>query len=230
MTPARPARPGDRLRAPARAWAAAAALLPSAAALALPADRLTRCAADAACLARLEPDALRAAGGAVRREGAALTLRFGPHPEARFVDQPPLRHHYLGRLDGLALHLVRGEGAGATPAWWLVSEAGQAPLRVDAPPVPGPGGRHFVVALGHTLTLYQRAGERWSRHYRFEAPEGLRWEVRGWRADEAAVRLAWHWPQAPQACPGQPANGLLQLRDGPYGWDLVPQAPRHCAH
>ena len=41
--------------------------------------------------------------------------------------------------------------------------------------------------------------------------------------------LEWLWPEAPSACPGQPAQGGLQLRDGPFGWDLVPPAPRPCA-
>jgi hypothetical protein len=191
-------------------------------------DAVARCGADNACLTRLEAAALRDSSGAVQREGPALTLQFGLQPAARFADQGPLTHRYLGRLDGVQLHLVRAWAPNQLPYYWLVSEGGQAPLKVDALPTPGPGGRHFVVANGAGLALYQRSGARWSLQYRFDAPPGLSWAVRGWRADAAAVRLDWIWPEAPSACHGQAAQGSLQLRDGPYGWDLLPPAPTRC--
>ncbi len=187
-----------------------------------------RCGGDAACLSRLEAQALRESGGAVRREGHELVVQPGSRAPARFVDQPPLSHRYLGRLEGLQLHAVRVEGVGQRAAWWLVDDAGQPPLKVDALPVPGPGGRHFVVVDGNVLSLYQRSGPRWALVIRFDAAPGLVWTVKGWRADEAAVRLEWTWPEGPAACAGQAAQGQLQLRDGPYGWDLVPEAPRRC--
>jgi hypothetical protein len=234
--PARPLLPGRAPRAGARwaAWAALVVLGLAGAAAADPVhgplhERLGRCGDDAACLAGLERDALRRAGSAARRQGPELVLQFGAHAPARFVDQPPVTHLYLGRLDGAPLHVVRAAQPGRLPAWWLVGEGAQPPLRADALPVPGPLGRHLVVASGASLALYVRAGDRWSMPYRFDAPTGLTWEVRGWRADEAAVRLGWAWPEGPSACAGQAAQGALQLRDGPYGWDLVPEAPRRCS-
>lgn len=105
--------------------------------------------------------ALRQSGGAARREGAELIVQSGAPVPARFIDQPQANHHYLGRLDGLRLHAIRAASSGQPPAWWLVGEAGQ-PLKVDALPVAGPGGRHFVVVKGNSLALYQRSGTRWS--------------------------------------------------------------------
>ena len=189
---------------------------------------IQQCGADAACLGQLEAHALRDGAGAAKREGPQLTLQFGLQPAARFVDQPPLAHTYLGRLDGILLHLVRAATPTQLPTYWLVGESGQTPLRVEALPSPAPGGRHFVVASGNVLALYQRSGPRWSLQYRFEAAPGLSWAVKSWRDDAAAVRLEWLWPEAPAACPGQPAQGGLQLRDGPFGWDLVPPAPHQC--
>jgi hypothetical protein len=191
-------------------------------------DAIQHCGGDAACLGQLEAAALRDSAGAVRREGAQLTLQFGLQAAARFVDQPPITNLYLGRLDGVLLHVVRAAQPGRPASWWLVGESGQAPLAVDALPVGGPGGRHFVVAAGQALALYQRSAARWSLQYRYEAAPGLSWAVKSWRADAAAVRLEWIWPEAPAACAGQPAQGQLQLRDGPYGWDLVPEPPRRC--
>lgn len=192
-------------------------------------DTIQHCGADAACLARLEVAALRDSAAAVRRDGPQLTLQFGLQPPVRFVDQAPLGHQYLGRLDGVLLHVVRAAQAGRPSSYWLVGESGQAPLQVDALPSPAPGGRHFVVASGNTLALYQRSGPRWSLQFRYEAAPGLSWAVKGWRADAAAVRLEWLWPEARNACAGQATQGALQLRDGPYGWDLVPEPPHACA-
>jgi hypothetical protein len=191
-------------------------------------DSIARCGSDAACLSRLEAAALRDSGGKVRREGAELIVQAGLQAPARFIDQPPVIHQYLGRLDGLQLHAVRVASPGQRAAWWLVGDAGQPLLKIDALPVAGPGGRHFVVANGNGLSLYQRSGARWSLQFRFDAAPGLSWSVKGWRADEAAVRLEWIWPDAPEACAGQGTQGQLQLRDGPYGWDLVPEAPHRC--
>lgn len=191
-------------------------------------DAITHCGADAACLAQLESAALRDSSGTVQREGPQLTLQFGLQPPTRFADQGPVVHRYLGKLDTLLLHLVRAWAPNQLPAYWLVSESGQAPLKIDALPAAAPGGRQFVVASGGALALYQRSGPRWSLQYRFDAPQGLSWAVKGWRADAAAVRLDWIWPEAPAACHGQAAQGTLQLRDGPYGWDLVPEPPKRC--
>lgn len=192
-------------------------------------ETLQHCGAEPACLAQLEHAAIRESGGAAKREGLQLTLQFGLNPPARFVDQPLLVHTYVGRLDGMALHVVRASSPAQRALFYLIGESDQAPLRVEALPVPGPGGRNFVVANGNTLTLYQRSGARWALQYRFEAAQGLIWAVKGWRADAAAVRLEWLWPEAPAACQGQQAQGALQLRDGPYGWDLVPPPPARCA-
>ena len=191
-------------------------------------DAITRCGGDTACLSRLEARALRDSGGTVRREGAELVVQSGSQAPARFIDQGAVSHQYLGRLDGLQLHAVRAAPAGQSTSWWLVGDAGQPPLKVDALPVVGPGGRHFVVVNGNGLSLFQRSGARWSMQFRFDAAPGLSWAVKGWRADEAAVRLEWLWPEAPAQCHGQAAQGQLQLRDGPYGWDLVPEAPHRC--
>jgi hypothetical protein len=191
-------------------------------------DSITRCGGEAACLSRLEALALRESNGAAHREGSELIVQSGPQAPARFIDQPPVGHHYLGRLDGLPLQVVRVAASGQRAAWWLVGDAGQPPLRVDALPVVGPGGRHFVVANGNGLSLYQRSGMRWSLQFRFDAAPGLSWAVKGWRADEAAVRLEWIWPEAAAACAGQVTQGQLQLRDGPFGWDLFPEAPHRC--
>lgn len=204
------------------------ATLAPASACAVGLETIQQCGSDTACLGRLETAALRESSGAAKREGAQLTLQFGLHPASRFVDQPPQTHVYLGRLDGVLLHIVRVAAPSHPPAYWLVGESGQPPLRVDALPSGGPGGRHFVVASGHVLALYQRSGPRWSLQYRFEAAPGLSWAVKSWREDGAAVRLEWIWPEASAACPGQPSQGSLQLRDGPYGWDFVPQPPRRC--
>ncbi|HJV70670.1 hypothetical protein [Ideonella sp.] len=214
----------------AHAWAASLVLaLASASSPAVSPDAVQRCGAEPACLARLEATALRDSAGTARRDGRQLVLQFGLHPPSSFVDQPPVTHLYLGRLDGVLLHVVRAAQTGQPSRWWLVGESGQAPLVVDALPVAAPGGRQFVVTSGNSLSLYQRSGPRWSLQYRFDAAPGLVWGVKGWRADAAAVRLEWLWPEAPAACAGQAAQGQLQLRDGPYGWDLVPEAPRRCA-
>ncbi len=210
----------------AAAWSLAVAATPAGA---VTVEAVQHCGADGACLAQLEAAGLRDSAGAVRRDGGQLTLQFGLQAPTRFVDQAPVSHLYLGRLDGVLLHLVRAAQPGRPSRWWLVGESGQAPLAVDALPVAGPGSRHFVVAAGHTLALYQRAGPRWSLQYRYEAAPGLSWLVKGWRADAAAVRLEWIWPEGPSACAGQAAQGQLQLRDGPYGWDLVPEPPRRCS-
>lgn len=208
--------------------AAMAALLGPGSAAAVTADAIAHCGADSGCLSQLEATGIRESGGAVRRDGGQITLQFGLQPPARFSDEPPVAHIYVGRLDGILLHVVRATAPGKLPVWWLVGESGQQPLKVDALPNPAPGGRQFVVAAGNTLALYQRSGPRWSLQYRLEAPPGLGWAVKGWRPDAAAVRLEWIWPEAPSACAGQAAQGQLQLRDGPYGWDLVPQPPRRC--
>lgn len=207
---------------------ALALLAATASAGAVGVDSIAHCGAEAACLAQLESAALRDSAGTALRDGPQLTLQFGLHPATRFVDQGPLTHRYLGKLDGVLLHLVRASAPGQLPAYWLVGESGQAALKIDALPVPSPGGRLFVVASGNALALYQRSGPRWSLQYRFDAPSGLSWAVKAWRPDAAAVRLDWIWPEAPAACHGQAAQGSLQLRDGPYGWDLVPEAPKRC--
>jgi hypothetical protein len=212
----------------ARACAAALGLCAGTPVVAVTSEAIVHCGGEVACLGQLEAAALRENPSVARREGAQLSLQFGLQPATRFVDQPPVTHLYLGRLDGVQLHVVRAAQAGRPARWWLVGESGQPPLAVDALPVGGPGGRHFVVAAGQALALYQRSGARWSLQYRYEAPPGLNWAVRGWRADAAAVKLEWIWPEAPAACAGQAAQGQLQLRDGPYGWDLVPEPPRRC--
>src|ERR1043165_8132261 len=95
-------------------------------------EAIAHCGADAACLAQLEAAALRESAGTVQRDGSALPLQVGLQPPARFVDQGPLVHRYLGKLDGVLLHLVRAWAPNQLPAWWLVGESGQAPLKIDA--------------------------------------------------------------------------------------------------
>src|SRR5689334_14581928 len=86
---------------------ALALLAVAASAHAIGVDAVAHCGAEAACLAQLETAALRVSEGTAQRDGPQLTMQFGLHPPARFIDQGPLTHRYLGRIDGVLLHLVR---------------------------------------------------------------------------------------------------------------------------
>jgi hypothetical protein len=189
-----------------------------------------------ACAASAETRALREASARARREGASLFLTRADGA-MRFDDVAGhQRHRYLGPLDNTGLDLVAGWRDGHTH-FWLVDPASARVLQAGALPWPSPDGRLLVVAAptlgaqGGTLDLYLHAGPRWSRLYRLEAPPGVGFEFQSWRADGAAVRLAWirRSVAGAKATTGSDAcSGTIQLRDGPYGWDLVPELPDRC--
>lgn len=184
------------------------------------------------CVDAAEAKALRDPEPPARREGRQLQLSL-PSGVLRFEDDITAgrRHRYLGLLDGTGWLLVAGLKAGQTHVW-LIDPQTSLQLELDGLPWPSPDGRLLAVATparadqGGLLALHLRAGQRWSRLYFFEAPKGLGFEVKSWRQDSAAVRLGWTRQPAAGAAAG--CNGLTQLRDGPYGWDLVPEVPATC--
>lgn len=218
----------------------------SAEALHLALDRCSGPAPDA-CLEALERTALAQAAGAVQREGHVLVLATQAGP-VRFDDHRPAtgqapgyaateRHRYLGRLNEVDAHWVLALPPGApleAARYWLVSDAGPPVLALEELPWPSPGGRLLVFARAvagprpSVLGLYMKAGTRWSLVYRYEAPAGLNYQFRSWRNDGAAVRLEWERTGAARACATQAGSGSIQLRDGPYGWDLVAPVPASC--
>lgn len=188
------------------------------------------------CAASAESKALRDAAARARREGGRLSLSHAGGG-LQFDDVAgSQRHRYLGPLDNTGLDLVAGWREGHAH-YWLVDPTSARVLDADALPWPSPDGRLLVVAAptrgaqGGTLDLYLHAGPRWSRLYRLEAPRGVDFEFQSWRADGAAVRLAWSRHAVPgtaSAAASESCSGPIQLRDGPYGWDLVPELPDRC--
>lgn len=181
-----------------------------------------------ACLEVLEARALRAQASVARRSGAQLTVVPGSGlAPLNFQDQAgdALVYRYLGPLPGTDLHLVAQLAQGGAVRFQPVGPGMGAGVRLNAPPWPSPDGRLLGVAVAATagqvgqLALWGRVGPQWRMQYSFDPDPGMGFEFKGWRADGAALRLAWH-------CPRQ--AGATQLRDGPYGWDLVPPPPAHC--
>ena len=133
----------------------------------------------------------------------------------------------------IATQLVLTLEDGQRPVFEWVAPGAQSALRLDALPWPAPGGRLMVVVAGAdgepggSITLWQRAGNRWSQQFRYEPPGSVIYQFHNWRADGAALRLDWQrGATSGQRC--QPRQGSLQLRDGPYGWDFVPAPPAAC--
>ncbi|OYT89559.1 MAG: hypothetical protein CFE46_03900 [Burkholderiales bacterium PBB6] len=187
------------------------------------------------CLQIRETRALTEASGSVSRNAARLTVQRPDAPPVAFTDDSTSRHHFLGAVDELQASLVLQQGPEQPARVWLVPAQGQ-PLKLDNLPVPAPGGRLLaVVGTGEVvvgdapgsatsrISLWQRAGARWSRQFSFSAPEGVQFQWRSWRADAAAARLDW---QRQGHC--GPSQGSVQLRDGPYGWELYPEPPAAC--
>ncbi|HSI57730.1 MAG TPA: hypothetical protein VLA16_09245 [Ideonella sp.] len=214
---------------------------------------LAQCAAPPAegCLAALEARALKEAAGQAERAGPWLSLQTTGGP-VRFDDRRAVvatnattpaaggagpRNYYLGAVEGSDARLVLALAPGAplsAARYWLVGAAGPPVLGLDALPWPAPAGRLLVAAKPasqagvSTLALYLRVGARWTQQYRYEAPVGVSYSFRSWRADGAAVRLEWAISGPTKACADSGEHGSIQLRDGPYGWDLVPPLPPTC--
>ena len=183
------------------------------------------------CADKAEAQALAATAGRARRQGSVLALSLSSGPQ-RWEDLAAAGHRYrfLGELDKTGLTLLAGLRAGQ-PLYWLIEPDSGRVLEAPMVPWPSPDGRLILVAVpdrpdaGGSLTLYLRSASRWTRQYLFEAPSGLGFSFRSWRMDSAAVRLVW----ARRATEGRAGcEGLTQLRDGPYGWDLVPEPPMAC--
>ncbi|MCO5976920.1 hypothetical protein [Ideonella oryzae] len=227
----------------ASAWAgwslALAAGASGAASPADPADGWARCQRDTnpeRCLATLETEALQApharkAPWAIR-QGALLRLQAPGASEIRLEDSAQSHYRALGPVGRSGTWLVARLSPADSPALLLVNAASGQSLGLDAPPRPAPDG-HLLVAIrpgqpdhdGSTLTLLQRSGNRWSVVFRYEAPAGLHLNFHRWRSDGAAVHLQWQRSATP-TCPT--GDGSAQLRDGPFGWDFVPEMPPPC--
>lgn len=199
------------------------------------------------CLAALERTALAQSAGQVRRDGAVLVVNTQAGP-VNFDDARPAtgqapgyapteRHRYLGRMNEVDAHWVLALPPGApleAARVWLVADAGPPVLALEDLPWPSPGGRLLVLTRAvagprpSVLALYMKAGTRWSLAYRYEAPAGLNYQFRSWRNDGAAVRLEWERTGAARDCATLAGSGSIQLRDGPYGWDLVAPVPASC--
>jgi hypothetical protein len=230
-------------RAAAMAALAAASLVPAAAVAASAAALQSwwqGCVEDgalAACAGRHERLALAQAPGRAERHGAELRLRNGSEPGPGYSDREadpagPGRHaYYLGSLDGLDADLVLILADGQAPQFDWLAAGSPSPLPLPALPSPSADGRWLLVVSAPdngaqaSITLVQKVGARWSQQFRYEPPAGLRYNFLGWRSDAAAVRLAWRREVATGCGPRQ---GLIQLRDGPYGWDFFPAPPAAC--
>lgn len=180
------------------------------------------------CAEATEREALRDPRWSGERTGLQLVLGPAPAPH-RFEDRDGLRHRLLGELGQTGLALVVAQ-EGAVHRFWLVDLASPRAWSLPSLPWPSPDGRLLALPSGPDaseaseggVSLWLRVGTRWTRPFVFEAP-GLQLEGRGWRADGAAFRLQWSRAGTPKRC-----TGALQLRDGPYGWELVPPPPAHC--
>ncbi|NDY92766.1 hypothetical protein, partial [Ideonella livida] len=182
-----------------------------------------------ACWRRLQAAEARALAGqksadAPRRQAGRLTLGRAPALE----DTPggPV-WLYEARLPGAGHHLVSQRASPQAPqqvqGLWLLQAATGRLQPLPGPVRLSPDGRHlFALSTdGHTLSLLQRAGDgpqtRWRQQFRLESPASLQFSWQNWRRDGLAVHLHWH-STAP--CP---ADGRTQLREGPHGWELVPE-------
>lgn len=187
-----------------------------------------------ACGTLLESRALREHPGLARRDGATLWLTPPTGEPQRFDDGPEgtPRQFYLGPATGTDSPVVLTWARGQAPRYGLAG-GGAAPLMLDAPPWPAPGGRMLVTAAlasadqPGSVSLFLRVGAQWRRLVRFEPASGLGFVVRGWRGDGAVVRLDWVWRAGTCGEHGV-ATGTTQLRDGPFGWDLFPPPPTSC--
>lgn len=174
---------------------------------------------DEACAARLEARAL-ALHGAVR-EGGRLRTAQGVALAEDPPDEPP-RHRLLGPLGDSGLWLLWRRSGEQTA--FVTAGPGALPLAWRSPPWPAPGGRHLLVAPPAApaedalLALLEQAGGRWRLVWRLDGPPALGYEGVEWRQDGASVRLRWR-------CASGSPGGAVRLRDGPYGWDLVPALP-----
>lgn len=204
-----------------------------------PAGGWARCQQHAAperCLAALEAQVLRTppAPKARRaiRQGTQLRLMAPGGAQVTLEDSTTSQYRALGPVGPSGTWLVAQLQPAQTPALLLLSPASGQRLALDAPPHPAPDG-HLLVAVrpgedgqdNSTLTLLQRSGTRWSVVFRYEAPEGLHLGFQRWRSDGAAVHLQWQRSARP-ACPL--GEGSVQLRDGPFGWDFLPEMPPPC--
>jgi hypothetical protein len=184
----------------------------------------------ARCAAELEAQALRSHPVLAQRDGVTLALTPPQGEPQTFVNtaDASLSYHYLGPLAGTDLQLLLMQATGTAPRYVLVDAGTGTRLAVEAPPWPAPGGRLMVVtAAAHggqagSVSLFNRVNTQWRLLFRFEPAAGMGFQFRSWRQDAASLRLDW-------VCEGGPSHsGSLQLRDGPYGWDLVPAAPARC--
>lgn len=170
------------------------------------------------CLDRLEQRQRTA--GAVRREGDALWLPGSPSP---WVNTPGgARYWGLGPLAPTELHLLALR-TGDQPTQFMLAGPGALPVVLKAPAWPAPAGRLMAVAdegsaqRGGSVLLLGLVDGRWRQLWRFDASDGMGFEVQRWRSDSASVRLGWHCRDG--------HHGVVLLRDGPYGWDWLAAPP-----
>lgn len=184
----------------------------------------------AACVEVLEAHALQAHAAVARRSGNQLWVTPIPGlAPLQLSDQPAdaVAYRYLGPLPGTDLHLVVQLPRQGAPRYLPLGPGMAGTVRLNAPPWPSPDGRLLAVAVAARagqvgqLALWGRVGPQWRMQYSFDPDPGMGFEFKGWRGDGAALRLAWHCPQQ---------TGTTQLRDGPYGWDLVPPPPGRCGN
>lgn len=184
------------------------------------------------CAAARESTALIQAPGVASRLATRLQLNLGGSAPLQITDAADgsRQHFLLGPLadtDAWLLALIEAD----RPARFLLVSSGNAqPLHLADLPWAAPGGRLLAVVdespdQAGNVALLQRAGKRWMQIFRYEPPAELRFQFKGWRADGAALKLGWQ--RKPSPC--KPSEGLIQLRDGPYGWDFVPALPASCA-
>ena len=190
---------------------------------------LKGCDADALpqCAAGLEARALKAHAAQVRRHGHVLWLTLVGSLPMRLDDDATgaATYRYLGPLAGTGVPVGMQWGTGGAARFQPVGPGMAATVKLNAAPWPSPDGRLLGVAVAARpgqvgqVALWGRVGGQWRMLYSFDPDPGMGFEFKGWRADGAALRLAWHCPQQ---------SGATQLRDGPYGWDLTPPPPAHC--
>lgn len=173
----------------------------------------------AECAARLEARALQVHAGLARREAGVLQLAPPLDTAA-----PPPGARWLGPLTDTGLQLMAETAPGQAPVYRLAGE-GAPPLALPGPAWPAPGGR-LLISTGRwgdgqaAVVLIGRVESRWRVLLRQETAAGIQLAFVGWRSDGAAARVQW-------TCRGASAR-VLQLRDGPFGWDWVPPLSAAC--